>query len=114
MLLNAVAELAHFLVKEHFCLDLLLVGHDSVLVFAFALERVLTSVDKVCVGEDSGGGGGGLGVGGGLESGTNWGGLTTLSFTSFPILFSLFCLKCLSQWFTNVSSLTKVLLHTLQ
>lgn len=62
-------------------------GHGSVLLFAFALERVLTSEGRGGVGRDSGDGG--------LESGTNRGGLTTLSLT---ILFlSLFCLKCLSQ-----------------
>lgn len=90
---------------DYFCLtERTLPVHGSVLLFDFALERVLTSEDKGWLGMDSGEGG--------LESGTNMGGLTTLSFTS--LLLSLFSLKCLSQWFTNVSSLTKVLLHTLQ
>lgn len=79
-------------------------SHYSVLLLAFDLERVLTSEDEGWVGKDSGGEG--------EESGTNSGGLTTLILTS--LLLSFFCLKCLSQWLTNVSSLTKVLLHTLQ
>lgn len=84
--------------------DALLLGHASSLLLAFALERVLTSERTGGAGEDRGEEG--------LESGTNSGGLTTLSLPSSLLTF--FCLKCLSQWFTKVSILTKVLLHTLQ
>lgn len=81
----------------------LLYCHGSVLLLVFARDRVLTSEDKGRGGEVSGVG---------LERGTNSGGLTTSSLTSS--FFSLFCFKCFSQWFTKVSSLTNVLLHTLQ